>query len=84
MELKKEGVNTGHQLSCLSQELFQKRPKFRFLNFCCKFLLGIIFGGLGLKNAFDQEKEKKKKSFCWKRKKGNFFMEKPRGVLKKC
>ena len=59
--------------------------KFRFLNFCCKFLLGIIFGGLGLKNAFDQEKaKKKKKSFCWKRKKGNFFMGKPRGVLKKC
>ena len=76
MELKKEGVNTGHQLSCLSQELFQKRPKFRFLNFCCKFLLGIIFGGLGLKNAFDQEKEKKKKKkkvFAGKERKETFL-----------
>ena len=43
LELKKEGVNIGHQLFCLSQELLQKRPKFRFFTF--KFLLGIIFGG---------------------------------------
>ena len=54
-ELKKESVNIGYQLFCLSQELLQKRPKFRFLNFCCKFLLCIIFGGLCLKNAFDLE-----------------------------
>ena len=43
LELQKEGVNIGHQLFCLSQELLQKRPKFKFLNFCYKFLLGIIF-----------------------------------------
>ena len=59
LELKKEGVNIGHQLFCLSQELLQKIPKFRFLNFCYKILLGIIFGGLCLKNAFDQEKATK-------------------------
>ena len=80
MELKKEGVNTGHQLSCLSQELFQKRPKFRFLNFCCKFLLGIIFGGLGLKNAFDQEKAKKKKKFLLEKKERKLFY----GETKRC
>ena len=51
-----EGVNIGHQLFCLSQELLQKRPKLRFFNFCNRLLLGIIFGGLCLKNAFDLEK----------------------------
>ena len=44
LELKTEGVNIGHQFFCLSQELLQKIPKFRFFNFCFKFLLGIIFG----------------------------------------
>ena len=44
LELKKEGVNIGHQLFCLNQELLQKRPKFKFFNFCYKFLLGILFG----------------------------------------
>ena len=58
LELRKEGVNIGHQLFCLSQELLQKRPKFRFCNFCYnyKFLVDIIFGGLCLKNAFDLKK----------------------------
>ena len=44
---------------CLSQELLQERPKFRFDNFCYKFFLGIIFERLCLKNAFDQEKATK-------------------------
>ena len=78
MELKKEGVNIGHQLFCLSQELLQKRPKFRFLNFCYKFLLGIIFGGLCLKNAFDLEKATKIYLLSEK-KENNFF-----GETKRC
>ena len=55
--------------------------KFRFLNFCCKFLLGIIFGGLGLKNAFDQEKaKKKKKKFLLEKKERKLFY----GETKRC
>ena len=69
LELKKEGVNIGHQLFCLSQELLQKRPKFRFFNFYYKFLLGIIFRGLCLKNAFDQKKSNKNIDFVGKERK---------------
>ena len=59
LELKKGGVNIGHQLFCLSKELLQKSPKLRFFNFCYKFLLGIIFGCLSLKEPFDHEKATK-------------------------
>ena len=58
LELKKEGVNIGHQF-CLSQELLQKRPKFKFFNFCYTFLLDIIFGELCSKAAFNIEKARK-------------------------
>ena len=51
-----KGVNIAHQLFCLSHELLQIRPKLKCSKFFYKFLLGIIFGGLCLKNAFDQEK----------------------------
>ena len=71
LELKKESVNIDHQFF-LSQELLQKRPKFKFFNFCYKFLLDITFVGLCLKNTFDLEKQQKF-SFCWKRKKKFFF-----------
>ena len=40
----------------LSHELLQIRPKLKCYKFFDKFLLGIIFGGLYLKKAFDQEK----------------------------
>ena len=78
LEIKKEDVNIGHQLFCLSQELLQKRPKFRFFNFCYKFPLGIIFGGYhffkhNLKNIFDQEKATKIQ-FLSEKKENNLFL----------
>ena len=49
LELKKEGVNIGHQLSCWCQELLQKRQSSDFLerkkgaSFAFKFLLEVSF-----------------------------------------
>ena len=60
---------------CLSEELLQKRQKFRSFNF---FYIKVSFlhhfWGLCLKNAVDQEKQQKY-SFCWKRMKIIFFGE---------
>ena len=78
LELKKAVINIGHQLFCLRQKILQKDQSSDFLIFCYKFPWGIIFGGLCLKNAFDQEKAKKYISFVGKERKEIFSWESKR------
>ena len=79
----KKGVNIGHQLFCLGQELLQKRPKFRFFSFCYKFQLGITFGGVAFKECLWPRKNNTNLAFVERERKYSFF-EKLRGVLQKC
>ena len=65
--------------------IISEKTKVQILKFLLQVSFRYHFRGVRFKERFWPRKSKKKeKSFCWKRKKGNFFMEKPRGVLKKC
>ena len=73
LELKKEGVNIGHQLFCLSQELLQKRPKFRFFNFCLKVSVRYHFWGVMFKERLWPRKSNKNITFVEKERKYFFW-----------
>ena len=70
---KKEGVNIGHQLFFLSQELLQKRPKFRFFKFLLKVSFRHHFQGLMFKERPWPRKSNKNVAFVGKEKKFFFW-----------
>ena len=73
----------GHQQFCLSQELLEKRQSSDFFDFCQKFLSGIIFRGLCLKNIFDQEQTTKIQLLLEKEER-KFFEETKKCSAKMC